>query len=162
MPRRELPYFFSDDLSPLQLFCLPLPLTLHLVFILFYFILFFRVASEAHGSSQAKGQIGAAAAGLHHSHSNARSVTHWVRPGIKPASSWIPVGFITAEAQWNPPVLGYFFAALSKNDSGQERRLLAFALLHQLKTWIFSIFHFHLTEIRTHKLLILEGTWENF
>ena len=33
---------------------------------------FFRAVPTAHGSSQAKGQIGAAAADLHHSHSNAR------------------------------------------------------------------------------------------
>ena len=53
----------------------------------------------------ARVQIGTTAAGLHHSHSNARSkpplrftlqprgkagsLIHWVRPGIKPASSWI-------------------------------------------------------------------------
>ena len=34
------------------------------------------------------------AAGLHHSHSNAGSLTHWVRPGIEPASSWVVVGII--------------------------------------------------------------------
>ena len=27
-------------------------------------------------------------------------LTHWVRPGIKPASSWILVRFTTAELQW--------------------------------------------------------------
>ena len=36
----------------------------------------FRAASAAYGSSQARGQIGAAAAGLHHSHSNAESESH--------------------------------------------------------------------------------------
>ena len=30
-------------------------------------------------------------------HSNARSLTHWARPGIKPLSSWIIVRFISAE-----------------------------------------------------------------
>ena len=30
-------------------------------------------------------------------HSNAGSLTHWVRPGIKPASSWILVIFVSAE-----------------------------------------------------------------
>ena len=34
---------------------------------------FFRAAPMAYGSSQARGQIGATAAGLYHSHSNARS-----------------------------------------------------------------------------------------
>ena len=60
-------------------------------FILFYFILFVFLGPHPYGSSQARGQIGAAAAGLHHSHSNARSLTHCMRPGIKPASSWVLV-----------------------------------------------------------------------
>ena len=51
-------------------------------------------------SSQARGQIKAAAAGLCHSHSTARSLTHWESPGIKPASAWILVGFITAGTTW--------------------------------------------------------------
>ena len=33
-------------------------------------------------------------------HGNAGSLTHYVRPGIEPASSWILVGFISAAAQW--------------------------------------------------------------
>ena len=31
---------------------------------------------------------------------NARSPTHWVRPGIKPTSSWILVEFVSASPQW--------------------------------------------------------------
>ena len=74
----------------------------------------------AYGSSQARGIIGATAAGLHHSHSNrsrvlatsmtyttahgnARSLTHDGRPGIKPASSWILVSFFTPEPWWELP-----------------------------------------------------------
>jgi len=30
-------------------------------------------------------------------HGNARSLTHWVRPGIKPMSSWTLIGFIITE-----------------------------------------------------------------
>ena len=41
-----------------------------------YLFLCFRAAPAAHGGSQAKGLIGAAAAGLHHSHSKARSKPH--------------------------------------------------------------------------------------
>ena len=37
---------------------------------------FFRAAPMAYGSSQPRGQIGVVAAGLHHSHSNARSEPH--------------------------------------------------------------------------------------
>ena len=42
----------------------------------FYFIYFFRATSEVYGSSQARGQIGAAAASSRHSHSNIRSESH--------------------------------------------------------------------------------------
>ena len=62
--------------------------------------MFFRATPVAHGSFQAKGQIKAAAAGLHHSHRNARSPIHWARPGSKPRFSWILVGFISAAPQW--------------------------------------------------------------
>ena len=43
---------------------------------IFFFFLLFRAAPTIYGSSQARGQIGAAAAGLHHSHSNTRSEPH--------------------------------------------------------------------------------------
>ena len=36
---------------------------------------------------------------LHTAHSNARSLTHWAGPGIKYASSWILVAFVTC---WAP------------------------------------------------------------
>ena len=42
------------------------------IFYLFSFLLF-RAAPGAHGGSQARDPIRSAAAGLHHSHSNARS-----------------------------------------------------------------------------------------
>ena len=46
--------------------------------------LFFRATPTAYGGSQARGQIGAVAPGIHHqSHSHARSLTHWARPGIQ-------------------------------------------------------------------------------
>ena len=45
----------------------------------FFFWLFFRAAPLACGGSQARGLIGAAAAGLCHCHSNARSEPH-LRP----------------------------------------------------------------------------------
>ena len=45
--------------------------------VIFYtFVLLFRAVPEAYGGSQARGLIGATAAGLHHSHSNAGSPTH--------------------------------------------------------------------------------------
>ena len=77
-------------------------LTLYFIF-LFYF-LFFRAATTAYVSSQARGRIRATDAGLHHNHSNARSLTHWARPGMEPESSWILVGFISAEPQRELPL----------------------------------------------------------
>ena len=69
----------------------------------FFFFILFRAAPIAYGSSQARGQMGAAAASLCYSHSDtrskwqlwpslqvyskARSLTHWVRLALKPASS---------------------------------------------------------------------------
>ena len=77
-------------------------------FLFSFFI--FRAAPATYGSSKARGWIGAAAAGLCHSHSTARSkpcltyttacgnagsLTHWMKPGIEHAYSWILVGFLT-------------------------------------------------------------------
>ena len=50
---------------------LSLSLSLSLFFFFFWpFLFFFRAAPSAYGSAQARGQIAAAAANLHHSHSN--------------------------------------------------------------------------------------------
>ena len=69
----------------------------------------------AYGGPQARGTIGAVAASLHHSHSwatsstyttahgNARSLIHWVRPGIKPASSWRLIEFVNHGATMGTP-----------------------------------------------------------
>ena len=44
------------------------------------FFVFSRAAPKAYGSSQARGLIGAIAAGLHQSHSNVRSEPHLQPP----------------------------------------------------------------------------------
>ena len=84
-------------------------------FILFiYLFLLFRVAPAAQGGSQVRGRIGVTAAGLRHSHSNARSklhlrptphsnagsLTHWARPEFEPATSWLLVRFISVAPWW--------------------------------------------------------------
>ena len=51
------------------------PSLLLFCFFFFFSFAFFRTVPMAHGSSQARGQIGAVTAGLHHSHSNTRSKT---------------------------------------------------------------------------------------
>ena len=81
-------------------------------YVLFFpFLFLFRVTPTTHGSFQASGQIRATAVSLCHSHSNvgseprlqptpqlnAGSLTHWMRPGIDPTSSWTLVGFIFAQ-----------------------------------------------------------------
>ena len=54
--------------------CSLLLLLCHSVFFFFFvFLLFLWAAPTAHGGTQARGRIGAVAASLHHSHSNARS-----------------------------------------------------------------------------------------
>ena len=69
---------------------------------LFIYLIFFlfMATPAAYGSSQARTWIGAAAAGLHHSHTNAGSeahlwpfgnggsLTHQARPWMEPSSSW--------------------------------------------------------------------------
>ena len=46
------------------------------VWLVWFGFLLFKAASAAHGSSQARSPIGAAATGLHHSHSKPRSKPH--------------------------------------------------------------------------------------
>ena len=45
-------------------------------------------------------------------HSNTRSLIHWVRPGIEPATSWFLVRFVSAEPRWE-----LWFMNLFKADS---------------------------------------------
>ena len=63
----------------MYVFSVPLVYILILIIpFLFQFLLFcfLKAAPVAYGSSQARGQIGAVATGLRHSHSNAGSLTH--------------------------------------------------------------------------------------
>ena len=78
-----------------------------------YFFFFFFCFSGPHPrhmeSSQARSWIGAAPASLHYSHSNAGSLTHWGRPGMEPASSWILVRLLSAAPQQELPPFIYSF-----------------------------------------------------
>ena len=84
----------------------------------FCFVLFLGLHPCHMEVSQARCWIGTTAASLHYSHRNAgckpclwptpqlmamRSLTHWLRPGIKPEASWLLVGFIFAAPQWELP-----------------------------------------------------------
>ena len=94
------------------------PLSKYCPFFIFIYLVF-RAVPMAHGGSQARGQIGAIAASLHHSHSNlgskpclrptpqlgnTGSLTHRVRPGIECVSSWLLVRFISSAPGRELPV----------------------------------------------------------
>ena len=84
-------------------------------FLIYFCVCLFKAAPVAYGSSQARGWIRATAASLYHSpkmdpsgiramsvtyntaHGNARSLTHWAKPGMEPESSGILVSFFTTE-----------------------------------------------------------------
>ena len=115
LPKYILLSFMSFLIDPLLLITLcQIKCWLHRDITFLLFSLLFRAAPRAYGSSQARGQIGIRAASLYHSHSNvgsepccslhhssgnARYLTYWVRPGIKSASSWILVRFVSAVVQ---------------------------------------------------------------
>ena len=80
-------------------------------FFFFFFCLFalYRTAPMAQGDSQARGLIGALVTGLHQSHSNMGSLTHWARPRMKPATSWFLVRFVDHCATTGTPRCHGFF-----------------------------------------------------
>ena len=43
---------------------------------------------------------------------NTRSLTHWARPGIKPTSSWMPVGFANYRAMMGTPHVSFSMKSL--------------------------------------------------
>ena len=40
---------------------------------------------------------------LHYSSQHRQILNHWKRPGIKPSTSWLLVGFVSTEPWWEPP-----------------------------------------------------------
>ena len=61
-------------------------------------------------------------------HSNARSLTHWARPGIKPTSSWMLAGFISTVPQQE--LLKIFDKCLMYIPTNVTDRFLLFQTLH--------------------------------
>ena len=103
-------------------------ITLKVIFLssLFYllFFSFSRGASLAYGSSQARIEselrllayttatamwVPSGICYLHHSSGQHQILNPLSKARIKPASSWIPVSFITAEPQWERPLLYCYF-----------------------------------------------------
>ena len=77
-------------------------ISLYLSFIIIIIIIcLFRAAPVAYGSSQARTESELWLLAYATAQGNTRSSTHWVRPGIKPASSCILVVFVTAAPPGN-------------------------------------------------------------
>ena len=83
---------------------------------LFSIFSFLGMHLQHYGSSKAgvesepqQGQIWAGSVTYTTAHSSAGSLIHWMGPGIKPASSWIPVGFVTHWTKMGTPINAYFF-----------------------------------------------------
>ena len=75
-----------------------------LFFFFLFFFFFFFCFLEQHGQNMEVPRLGVESElqlpAYPTAHSNPGYLTHWVRPGIEPAFSWILVGFITSEPQW--------------------------------------------------------------
>ena len=63
-------------------------------------------------------------------HGNARSLTHWARPGIEPVSSWILVGFVSDAPQWELPTISNSLAPSFLQDWSRLP-----GLSHKPRTW---------------------------
>ena len=68
---------------------------------------------------------------------NTGSLTHWTRPGIKPASSWFLAGFISAVSQWELPISTFFewWFPSQFHFPGLCRGFLGSSCVCQLRTW---------------------------
>ena len=114
----------------------------------FFFFCLFAISwatSTAYGGSQARGRIRAVASSLCHclwpmpqpqqhqiwatsmtyttAHSNAGSLTLWMRPGIEPASSRRPVRFVSAEPWRELPRLLFLGERMNTQIEYQLRAL---------------------------------------
>ena len=64
-------------------------------------------------------------------HGHTESLTHWERPGIEPASSWVLAGFFTAEPQRELPSV--FFEWM--NIAGTSSRLPLSGTIQSFHSW---------------------------
>ena len=82
-------------------------------------------------------QIWAASSTYTTAHGNARSLTHWLRPGIEPSTSSFLVGFISTEPRRELQVPLYFLSALTSLDviqfhnSQSNQRVISYNLCSQ-------------------------------
>ena len=103
---------------------------LFIFFLFFFFFCFFRAAPSAYGGSQARGlssricscwpqpqQRGIRAASSTHTtaHRNAGSLTHWVKPGIEPATSLFLVRFVST-MPWQELLSLYYQSRIARHS----------------------------------------------
>ena len=118
-----------------------------------FFFVFSRAVPVAYGGSQARGLIGAVAAGLCHSHvrselrlwptpqlmATSNPLTYGAR--IEPATSWFLVGFVSTEPQWELLSWKHFKFIMSKPSIMTPRKttsLLFHILVKDTKTDSFA------------------------
>ena len=70
-------------------------------------------------------------------HGNARSLTHWARPGIKPATSWFLVGFVNHCAMMGVPQVSVSLAIWPSRKFSWPQHLVP---AHLWMWWVFSCF----------------------
>ena len=111
------------------------PFLFFLFYYFFVFLPFLGPLPAAYGGSQAKGLMEAVATGLHQSHSytgselttahgNTRSLAHWARPEIQPATPWFLVGYVNYCHDRNSPLSLFKLFPLCFSSSSISRQLL--------------------------------------
>ena len=123
------------------------------LFVFLYWL--FRATPMAYGGSQPKSwisavncrptpqpqlrQIWASSVTYTTGHGNARSLTHWSRPGIEPTSSWVLVRFFNHWAQWERLVCFFSCFTLLPNVAWI---LYVFGILIPFLMWFANILPF--------------------
>ena len=66
-------------------------------------------------------------------YNNARFLTHWERPVMEPVSSWILVGFVTPEPQWELPANNF-----NENISERGSQKMSQIQANEIILWNYS------------------------
>ena len=90
----------------------------------FFFFLLFGAAPPAQGGAQGGGELGLQLPAHTTAHSSAGSSTHWTRPGLEPASSWMLVRFANRWAMMGTPKAGFWTLVSSTLERTHPRTSL--------------------------------------
>ena len=93
-------------------------------------------------------QAASASATYTTAHGDTGSLPHWAGLGIESASSWILVGFITAEPQWELPPNAYF------NDKNFRPRCMFWELVDNVFIYWYWSPRWHRTD---HSTAVVKG-----